>query len=126
MHALPQGLVPKPLGYVQGLLVIICGTYILTNKLPHKCMSSFGLSLFISFFFILTFRGMRVGKAGSKCKDFKEYVHKCLNKLGLKDRISEVCMILSYYQLAFVLITVHKGKNSIIFIIYMFPSCKYM
>lgn len=35
---------------------------------------------------------MHVGKAGAKCKDFKEYVHKCLDKLGLKDRISEVCI----------------------------------
>lgn len=36
--------------------------------------------------------GMRVGKAGAKCKDFKEYVNKCLYKLGLKDKISEVCI----------------------------------
>ena len=35
---------------------------------------------------------MHVGKTGAKCKDFKEYVHKCLNKLGLEDRISEVCL----------------------------------
>lgn len=41
---------------------------------------------------LLIFRGMHVGKLGAKCKDFKEYVHKCLNKLGLEDRISEVCM----------------------------------
>lgn len=41
---------------------------------------------------LLIFRGMHVGKVGAKCKDFKEYVHKCLNKLGLEDRISEVCM----------------------------------
>ncbi|XP_022806355.1 methyltransferase-like protein 25 isoform X2 [Stylophora pistillata] len=34
--------------------------------------------------------GMRVGKAGAKCKDFKEYVDKCLNKLGLKERMSEL------------------------------------
>ena len=41
---------------------------------------------------LFIFRGMHVGKVGSKCKDFKEYVHKCLNKLGLEDRISEVCL----------------------------------
>lgn len=35
-------------------------------------------------------RGLHVGKAGSKCKTFKEYTHKCLMKLGLQDRISEV------------------------------------
>ncbi|XP_068711394.1 probable methyltransferase-like protein 25 [Montipora foliosa] len=35
-------------------------------------------------------RGLHVGKAGSKCKSFKEYMHKCLIKLGLQDRISEL------------------------------------
>ncbi|XP_078359527.1 putative methyltransferase-like protein 25 isoform X1 [Oculina patagonica] len=40
--------------------------------------------------FGLNGRRMHVGKAGSKCKDFKEYVHKCLDKLGLKDQISEL------------------------------------
>lgn len=39
--------------------------------------------------FDLDGRGMHVGKAGAKCKDFKEYVHKCLKKLGLEDRVSE-------------------------------------
>lgn len=37
-----------------------------------------------------SYRGLPVGKAGSKCKTFKEYVHKCLNKLGLQDRICEL------------------------------------
>ena len=46
-----------------------------------------GLILPFAFTF---FRGMHVGKAGAKCKSFREYVHKCLNKLGLQDRISEV------------------------------------
>ena len=40
--------------------------------------------------------GMRVGKAGAKCKDFKEYVNKCLCKLGLKDKISEVCIDINF------------------------------
>jgi len=35
-------------------------------------------------------RGMHVGKTGVKCKTFKEYVHKCLIKLGLQERISEL------------------------------------
>ncbi|XP_074612813.1 putative methyltransferase-like protein 25 [Acropora palmata] len=35
-------------------------------------------------------RGLHVGKAGSKCKTFKEYTHKCLTKLGLQDRSSEL------------------------------------
>lgn len=40
--------------------------------------------------------GMRVGKAGAKCKNFKEYVNKCLYKLGLKDKISEVCIDINF------------------------------